>query len=211
MDCFEALPEKRITHESSGPDRKTGGAAFLLGFMLLRLTPKSRTARTKRLRAFLDHAHALCAKAKNTNWELVTRLECVLDGWSAPSLSAGGYVYSSRYVFATDDLDRLRALLANKDTIIDYGVLDVRFVYLLGPEIIASIGKRRPLKAVLGAMFDELGMIKHPLVASLFLDYVGKPMAKDRPLVWFRDHADWARPVLQSMKNDKAKAILGQL
>ena len=211
LDGLEALPEKRITHEIGGPDRKTGGAAFLLGFLLLRVPPKSRATRTKRLRAFLDRAHVLCKKAKKTNWELVSELERVLDGWSAPSLTSGGYVYSSRYAFATDDLDRLRALLADKETIYDYGALDVRYVYLLGPEIIGAIGKRRPAKAGVPAMFEDLGMIKHPSIATLFLEYVGKPMAKDLPLKWFRAHAEWARPVLASMKNEKAKAILGQL
>ncbi len=106
LDGLEGLPTARVTHESGVPDRKTGGAAFILGFMFLRLEPRSRAARENRLRAFLDRAHALCAKAGSTSWELVPAIERVLDGWSAPSLTAGGYVYASGYVFATDDLDR---------------------------------------------------------------------------------------------------------
>jgi hypothetical protein len=82
---------------------------------------------------------------------------------------------------------------------------------LLGPEIIDVIGKRRPTKPNVPVMFEDLGMIKHASIASIFLEYVGKPLAKDLPLKWFRAHADWARPILKSMKNDKAKAILGQL
>ena len=117
----------------------------------------------------------------------------------------------SRYVFATDDLDRLRALLENKETIFDYGILDVRFVYLLGPEIISTLGNHRPTKAVLPTLFGDLGMIAHPSVASMFVEYVGKPMAKDLPLTWFRAHAAWARPLLASMKTAKAKALLAQL
>jgi len=212
LDALEALPDKRITHEIGGPDRKTGGPAYLLGFMLRRLSPASRTTREKRLRALLDHAHALCAKASSTNWELIPVIESVLDGWSAPSLTTpGGYVYASRYVFATDDLERLRALLASKDTILDYGVLDVHFVYLLGPEIIESLGKRRPLKVALSAMFEDLGKIRHPAVVALFLEYVGKPMAKDWPLQWFRAHEKYARPLLESMRGEKAKAVLGAM
>ena len=73
------------------------------------------------------------------------------------------------------------------------------------------MGTRRPLKVVLGAMFDDLGMIKHPLVASLFLEYVGKPMAKDLPLKWFRAHADFTRPILEASRSPAAKAVLGSL
>jgi hypothetical protein len=214
LDGLEALPPKRITNELfNGRDRKTAGAAFLLGFMFLRLPPKARAPREKRLRALLDRSHALLAKTKKkTDGEIVPAIERVLDGWSAPSLSAGGYVYSSRYAFATDDLDRLRALLAEKETIYDYGMLDVRFVYLLGPEIIDAIGKRRPKKEQLAVMLEDLGMLEHASVASLFLEYVGKPMAKDRPIKWFRAHADWAKPILKSMKNNaSAKAVLSQI
>jgi hypothetical protein len=213
IDALEALPAKRFTHELfNGRDRKTAGAAFLLGFMFLRLAPASRAAREKRLRKLLDRTHEQCAKSKSkSHGEIVAALECVLDGWSAACFSLGEYAYASRYVFATDDLDRLRAFLADRETIFDYGTLDVRFVYLLGPEIFAAIGKRRPKKDVLGWMFEDLGMIKHTSVAELFLEYVGKPMAKDLPLKWFRAHADWARPVLKAIKNDRAKAVLGQL
>ncbi len=60
--------------------------------------------------------------------------------------------------------------------------LDVRFVYLLGPEVISMIGKRRPLNEAVPTMFEDLGMIRHPSVVSLFLEYIGKPMAKTLPI-----------------------------
>jgi hypothetical protein len=213
LDGLEALPPKRITNElSNGRDRKTAGAAFLLGFMFLRLAPASRTAREKRLRALLDRSRELVATAKaKSEGEIVPAIERVLEGWSARSLGTSGYVYSSRFAFATDDLDRLRTLLADQETIYDFGVLDVRYVYLLGPEIIDAMGKRRPNKANLGWLFDDLGMIQHASIASLFLEYVGKPMAKDRPIRWFREHAAWAKPIVKSMKHANAKAVLGQL
>jgi len=213
LDGLEALPPKRITNELfDGRDRKTAGAAFILGFMFLRLPPKARALREKRLRKLLDGSHELLAKTKKkTSGEIVPAIERVLDGWKAPSLTAAGYMYASEYVFATDDLVRLRAFLANPEAIYDYGTLDVRFVYLLGPEIIDAMGKRRPKKDVLPWMFEDLGLIKHPSVATLFLEYVGKPMAKDLPLKWFRAHADWARPILKSMKSPQAKAMLSQI
>jgi hypothetical protein len=212
LDGLEALPPKRITHELfNGRDRKTGGAAFLVGFMLFRLAPAAREPREKRLALLRDRARALCAKSKSrSDGMIIEALERVTSGWAAFT-STGDYAYASYYAFATDDLDRLRALLADKETIYDYGLLDVRFVYLLGPEIIDSIGKRRPKKDFLAGMFEDLGMIKHPAVANLLLEYVGKPMAKDLPITWFRAHADWARPILKSMKSPNAKAVLSRL
>jgi hypothetical protein len=212
LDALEAMPDKRLTHEPGGPDRKTAFAVCALGMMLVRVPAGARAAQTKRLRALLGRAHAASNKAKSTGWEIVGALERVLDGWGAPSLAqADGYKYASEYVFATNDLDRLRTALADPEMILDYGLLDVRFVYLLGPDIVASLGKRRPLKQVVSTMFEDLGMIRHPLVATLFLEYVGKPMAKDMPLQWFRAHSDWARPILDAMRKPQAAAILRSL
>jgi hypothetical protein len=181
----------------------------LLGFLFLRLAPKARKAREERLRAMLARARDLGAAAKSTGWEIVGAIASVLEGFKAPSLaSPGPYVYLDRYVFAIEDEGRLRALVAEKDTIYTFGVLDVRFVYLLGTEILGTMGKRRPLKEAVRWMFDDLGMIEHDAIVTLFLEYVGKPMAKDLPLKWFRAHADYARPILARSKDERAKGIV---
>jgi hypothetical protein len=212
LGALEALPEKRWTHEESGPDRKTGGAAFLLGFLFLRLRSEVRKKHEARYRALLARVHALCDKANSKSFELVSGAEKVLLGFQASALaSPGPYVYLGRYVFATDDLERLRALVANKDTIYEYGNLDVRFVYLLGADVLTTIGKHRPMKEAVRATFEDLGMIRHEALVPLFLEYVGKPMAKELPLQWFRAHAEFAKPILEKSKDAKAKAILGQI
>ena len=212
LDALEALPDKRFT--SFSPDRKTGDVAYVLGFMFERLPPKPREANEKRLRAVLDRARAVTAKSRSPDYEILCPMEEVVEGWKAARVASkpiNTTVPASRYRFATDDLDRMRAALADERTYLDFGYLDVRFVHLLGPSILEVLGKCRPRKEMVQPMFEDLGMIKHPAIATLFLEYVGKPMAKKLPLEWFRAHADWARPILQASRSDKAKAMLASL
>jgi hypothetical protein len=210
LDGLEALPDRSWTQEKGGPDRKTGEAAFLLGFLFLRLTERSRAERRARLRTIFDLGHTLIAKAGTQSFELVDGIDMVLEGSRARKCAnPGPYTYLFRYLHAGDDVDKLRALIASKDAI--YGALDVRLVYLCGPEVLGTLGKHKPAASEVLSCLGDIGMIRHELVVDRMLEWVGKPSAKDAPLMWFREHAEFAKPFLERRKSASAQMMLRAL
>jgi len=206
LDGLDALPDHRWTKES-GPDRKTGYAAALLGFFLLRVTEASRVKRKARLQATFDRAKSLVAAAGSESWEVTGGVGMVLEGSHARvCMHPGPYTYLDWYIHAVDDVEKLRALIAKKDTI--YTALDVRFVYLVGPEILGTLGKHKPRSAEVLTFLEDIGKIRHELVIDRMLEWIGKPAAKDAPLNWFRAHADFVRPHLERRKDSAAQMML---
>jgi hypothetical protein len=205
LDAMEKLPEARFRTEKS-PDRQLGGYVWSVGFMLLRLPAARRAHHRARLEALWD-AHHAGSKA----FEVMVPLDRVLHGAAAFSAWSGACGYLDWYVFV-DDVDRLREVIARKDTV--YAGLDVRFVYLAGPEILGMLGKHRPASAQVGAWLDDIGMIQHPSTVSLFMEYVGKTSAKTKPIDWLRAHADFAGPIVEELAKrkgaeaEKARAVL---
>lgn len=209
VGALERLPKKRFRKEEHGPDRQLAGHVLNVGFMLLRLTEARRAHHRARLEALWE-AHHDGSKA----WEVMTALDRVLHGAKAFGPRTGHYDYLDWHVFV-DDVAHLHDSIAHPETI--YADLDVRFVYLAGPEVLGMIGKRRPHAENVIHWLEDIGKIKHPLVTTLFLEYVGKPRAKDAPLRWFKAHAADLRAELEAMAKktganaEKAKGLLAAI
>ncbi len=205
LEAMEALPAARFRKESS-PDRQLGGYVWDVGFMLLRLPAARRAHHRARLEALWE-AHHAGSKA----FEVMKPLDRVLHGAAAFAAWTGPYNYLDWHVFV-DDPTHLRDVIAQKDTV--YAELDVRFVYLAGPEVLGLLGKHRPRSESVGAWLDDLGMIKHPHTVSLFMEYVGKSSAKTKPIDWLRARADFTGPIVEELakkkgaEGEKAKAVL---
>lgn len=208
LGALEQLPRARFRSEDS-PDRQLGGHVLNVGHMLLRLTPARRAHHRARLEALWE-AHHKGSEA----WEVMMALDRVLHGAKA-FVGWTGYDYLECHVHVLDDPQHLRAVIADKATI--YGGLDVRFVYLAGPEVLALTKKHRPSPAEVPTCLADLGMIHHPNVVAFFLEYVGKSSAKDAPIRWLRAHQELARPIVEhaargsSAASEKAKMVLAAL
>lgn len=195
LSALEKLPKARFQKEVGGPDRMLAGHVLDVGFMLLRLPEARRAHHRGRLAALWDEHHD-----GSTAIDVMNALDRVLHGAKAFGPRTGHYDYLDWHVYV-DDVAHLHDVIAHKDTI--YGGLDARFVYLAGPEVIGMIGKRRPRAETLLGWLDDIGMIKHPLVTALFLEYVGKSGAKDKPLQWFKARAADLRPELEKLAKGK--------
>lgn len=210
LGALEAFRPGKWTKEAGGPDRKTAGAIVVLGFLVLRLTPAAREKALARLKAISAAARSAVGKGPEENWELTGALGMVLDGSKASKCQGTGpYDYLDWHLFADDDLDKLRQVIAAKASV--YAALDVRFVYLAGPEVLRTLGKHRPLKDQVLGFLEDVGMVRDEAVLDLVLEYVGKPSAKGVPLAWLRSHADFVRPLLATRKTELAKMALRSL
>ena len=207
LEALEALPDARWLVETSGPDRKGGGMAFVLGFLFLRVAPERAADQRDRLRRLYERVRvAIAAVGKSESWELTNGVEMVCEGSKARKCqSPGPYTYLDRYIFADDDLDLLRRVLGSKDTV--YSTLDVRFVYHLGPEAL-TLMKKAPMAAYVPAFLTDIGMIRAPEVLDKMVELFDKSSAKGIPAQWLRAHADYARPILQSRKSERATMAL---
>ncbi len=208
VGALERLPTARFRAENT-PDRQLGGHVLNVGHMLSRLTPDRRAHHRARLEALWDAHHA-----RSKAFEVMMALDRVLHGAKA---FAGwtGYDYLEWHVHVLDDVQHLREVIADKATI--YGALDVRFVYLAGPEVLALTKKHRPAAWEVPFSLHDLGMIRHPDVVTFFLEHVGKASAKDAPIQWLRAHRELARPIVEraargaGAAGEKAKMVLAAM
>lgn len=205
--ALESIPDR--FRKSPLPDRQLGGQILDVGFMLLRLAPERRAHHRARLEALWDAHHA-----GSVAWEVITPLHRVLHGDKAFSGPISPYDYLDWHIYV-EDVPHLHEIIARKSAI--YTGLDVRFVYLAGPEVLGLLGKHRPQSAGVMGWLEDIGMIRHEAVVTLMMEYIGKPSAKTKPLDWLREHASFAAPLLEGMAKrqgtsaQKANAVLKAL
>ncbi len=208
LSVLEQLPAARFCAEDT-PDRQLAGHVLNVGHMLLRLTPSRREHHRARLEALWD-THHQGSKA----WEVMMALDRVLHGAKA-FVGWTGYDYLEWHLHVLDDAQHLRDVIADKATV--YGALDVRFVYLAGPEVLVLTRKHRPAAAEVPMSLTDIGMINHPNAVAFFLEYVGRSSAKDLPVQWLRTHQELARPIVEraakgsGAASEKAKIVLAAM
>lgn len=208
LGTLEQLPTPRFRAERT-PDRQLAGHVLNVAHMLLRLPEERREHHRARLKALWETHHQ-----GSLAWEVMTALDRVLHGAKA-FVGWTGYDYLEWHIHVTDDPQHLREVIAEKETV--YGALDVRFVYLAGPEVLTLTKKHRPAAWEVPMSLADIGMINHSNVVPLFLEYVGKSSAKDAPIAWLRAHKELAQPIVEraargsGAAGEKAKIALAAM
>ncbi|MCB9594638.1 MAG: DUF4132 domain-containing protein [Sandaracinaceae bacterium] len=187
---LEALPIERFVVDKR--DLLIARIAFQTGFLLERLLPERREHHLGRLRALHEAKVRAKAEGLGNGNDLSADIEKIVLG--SQSVTCGGsYEYIDRYAFWTDAPDRIHELARSKETVARS--LDVRFVYIAGPRVLEDLAIKTSADDI-PAFIEDIGMIRHPATVKLILDFIGKKSAKDLPMTWMREHADYARPIL---------------
>jgi hypothetical protein len=110
--------------------------------------------------------------------------------------------------FAADDPEYVREMVAKAEK---KEPMSVRVAWIGGPSVLEGLSLRKWPAAQLPSIVRDFGMLRDPEIVTLMLSLVGKSSVKDAPLTWFREHADYARPILENRKDATAKMVLRQL
>jgi len=110
--------------------------------------------------------------------------------------------------FAADDPDYVREMVLKAEK---KEPMSVRVAWIGGPPVLEGLALRKWPAAQLPSIVRDFGMLRDPAIVTLMLSLVGKSSVKDAPLVWFREHAEYARPILAKHKDAAAKMVLRQL
>ena len=180
--------------------------AGTLGFLLLRA--KKPAPLRKRLAAQHARFDAIAKKAKDWGWCAMT-FDLALNGAAAykRALAAGWGIDLVTLENVGDDPDLVRDCVAKEPK----ASMTVRLAALGGTAVLANLAKRKLWARDLAPAVRDFGMVRSPDVVDFILSLVGKTAVKDAPSKWFREHADYARPLLAKSKSPAAKAVLAQL
>jgi hypothetical protein len=196
-------PKPRDEH---APPRATDGAS-VVGFLLLRA--KNRKAHVARFKEELKRFRAL--EKKNELWDgCAAHLDCSLNGAAGVKRWLAGRMYTSFAEYAHDDPDYVLETVASAPE----APMTVRLVAIAGTAAMKDITKRRWMAAELPSVIRDFGMIRAPETVELVLSLVGKSTAKDAPIRWLEEHADYARPIVERAAkrgNAMAKRVMPRL
>jgi hypothetical protein len=180
-----------------------------VAFLLLRASPKvAKSAREKivPLAPSVASAYEWCAQTIDRTLHGAAGVKRTIT--TTCGLESGALVSDASLELAGDDPDWVREMVAKaKPT----EPMSVRLAHIAGPSVLANLSKRKWPAVKMPSIVRDFGMIRDPEIVSFMLSLVGKSSVKDAPLVWFRAHADYAKPILQKTRGDSAKAILRQL
>ncbi len=169
--------------------------AHLVGFMLLRVSDDVATRIRNELEPERKRLDALVSAQSLHDWSPFTEgLDMSLHGAAAVRRAMTGRISLDSLEHAHDDPAWVRECVRAEPK----QPMSVRLAKIAGPEALEQLSARKFAARELPSMVRDFGMVKSEHVVRWILSLVGKSALKDAPLAWFRAHAAYARPILES-------------
>jgi hypothetical protein len=183
--------------------------AGAVGFLLLRASKDRAKKLTERLAAQHDRFATAAKTDRRWRW-CAEHFDMSLNGATGVKRAWPGRKSTIIAEYAHDDPDYVRECVAENPT----APMSVRLVAIAGADVMKGLAKRRWYAAELPSVMRDFGMVRTPETVELALSLVGKSAAKDAPIKWLAEHADYARPMVERAAkagNASAKAALGSM